>query len=150
MQLHYHYNHYNNKPMIRSRECPSCSHISHTYIDVVPEAMCGNMPQTILNSCVKRGLAHLCLGLYHTRSQREMVQTWPHQAEQKMEWNRRDREGLGGVDLPWGKPKASADVLEIRIWKVNTFKWRRREEDRKGTQVGKKFTVEGINNNLKG
>lgn len=76
LHFHYHYHHYNNKLMIRSRECTSDSHIRrHTYTDVVPGAICGNMPPTILISCVNRGLAPLCLGLYHTKSQREMVRT---------------------------------------------------------------------------
>ena len=38
-----------------------------------PGAMCGNMPPTILISCVNRSLAPLCLGLYQTKSQTEMV-----------------------------------------------------------------------------
>lgn len=44
----------------------------HAFTDS-PGAMCGNMPPTILISCVNRGLAPLCLGLYHTKSKTEMV-----------------------------------------------------------------------------
>ncbi len=76
LHFHYHYRHYNNKLMIRSRESIPDSHTRrHTYTDVDPGAICGNMPPTILISCVNRGLAPLCLGLYHTESQREMVRT---------------------------------------------------------------------------
>ena len=104
----------------------------------VPRAMCGNMPPTISSSCVNRGLAPLCLGLYHTKSQREMVRTWPHQAEQKtrVEQQRerkreRERERESERERGWeergclegAKAKASADVLEIRIWEVNTSNW---------------------------
>lgn len=103
LHSHYHYRHYNNKLMIRSREYISDSHKRrHTYTDGDPGVICGNMPPTILISCVNRGLAPLCLGLYHTKSQRKMVRTWPHQAEQKTEWSRRDRVGLGGAELPQG------------------------------------------------
>ena len=118
LHFHYHYRHYNNKLMIRSRECTSDSHTRrHTHTDEDPGAICGNMPPTILISCVNRGLAPLCLGLYHTKSRREMVWTWPHQAEQKTEWGRgesergwEERSGLQGAGV-----KASANVLEIRM-----------------------------------
>lgn len=114
--------------MTRSPECTFDFCTDRHALTDSPGAMCGNMPPTILILRVNRGLAPLCLGLYHTKSQTEMVWAWSHQAEQI--WSEGEDTERGWEEwccLDGGRPKASPMFRRLGLER-KYFKFGERKE----------------------
>lgn len=127
------YSHYqqNYRLMMRTSECTFDFCTDRHALTDSPVAMCGNMPPTILISCVNRGLAPLCLGLYHTKSQTEIVWAWSHQAEQiRSEGEDTSRSWKERRCLEGGRPEASLMFHRLGFGKEIFHVW---TEEREGT-----------------
>lgn len=84
--------------------------VTFAQTDTPSQTVLGQCVETCpqLSWCVNRGLAPLCLGLYHSMSQTEMVWVWSHQAEQiPSEGEDTERGWEEQCCLEGGRPKAS-------------------------------------------